>query len=135
MLIGEERLDEGQISKSERCRIAYFSQNIGEMKGKSALEEVVEADEEVNKMKLQLRDYEEKLSDPSLESDEMNKILEKMGNVQAHFEEIGGYDLENRAEEILTGLGIKPIDHHKKTEDFSGGWKMRIALAKVLSGY
>jgi ATP-binding cassette subfamily F protein 3 len=132
LLIGEDRLDEGQISKSERWRIAYFSQNVGEMKGKTALEEVVEADAEITHMKTQLREFEEKLCDPDLDPDEMNKILEKMGNVQAHFEEVGGYDLENRAEEVLTGLGISPVDHHKNTEDFSGGWKMRIALAKVL---
>ncbi|RLA62625.1 MAG: ABC transporter ATP-binding protein [Epsilonproteobacteria bacterium] len=132
LIIGEDRLDEGQISKSESWRIAYFSQNVGEMKGKTALEEVVEADAEITQMKSQLRVFEEKLCDPELDPDEMNKILERMGNVQARFEEVGGYDLENRAEEVLTGLGIYPEDHHKNTEDFSGGWKMRIALAKVL---
>jgi len=132
LIIGEDRLDEGQISKSDRWRIAYFSQNVGEMKGKTALEEVVEADAEITEMKSKLREYEEKLCDPELDPGEMNKILERMGNVQARFEEVGGYDLENRAEEVLTGLGIHPEDHHKNTGDFSGGWKMRIALAKVL---
>ncbi|TDJ08093.1 MAG: ABC-F family ATP-binding cassette domain-containing protein [Deltaproteobacteria bacterium] len=132
LIIGEDRLDEGQISKSERWRIAYFSQNVGEMQGKTALEEVVEADAEITHMKSKLREFEEQLCDPDLDPTEMNKILERMGNVQAHFEEVGGYDLENRAEEVLTGLGIEPEDHHKNTEDFSGGLKMRIALAKVL---
>jgi ATP-binding cassette subfamily F protein 3 len=132
MIIGEERPDEGQISRSEKFRISYFSQNVGEMKGKTALQEVVEADENIRKLKERLSEYEEKLCLPDLSDNEMNSILEKMGEAQTEFEKLGGYDLESRAEEILTGLGISPNDHHKKTEDFSGGWKMRIALAKVM---
>jgi ATP-binding cassette subfamily F protein 3 len=132
MIIGEERPDEGQISRSEKFRISYFSQNVGEMKGKTALQEVVEADENIRKLKERLSEYEEKLCLPDLADNEMNSILEKMGEAQTEFEKLGGYDLESRAEEILTGLGISPNDHHKKTEDFSGGWKMRIALAKVM---
>lgn len=132
MIIGEERIDEGQISWPDGLRIAYFSQNVGEMKGKSALQEVVEGDEKIAKMKAQLAEFEQKLCDPDLDPDEMNVILEKMGDVQTMFEKVGGYDLETRAEEILTGLGILPEDHHKPVQDFSGGWKMRIALAKVL---
>ncbi|MDB9787206.1 ATP-binding cassette domain-containing protein, partial [Bacteriovoracaceae bacterium] len=68
----------------------------------------------------------------NLDPDEMNTILEKMGNDQTEFEKLGGYDLESRVQEILTGLGILPADHEKDAGDFSGGWKMRIALAKVL---
>jgi ATP-binding cassette, subfamily F, member 3 len=132
MIIGEERPDEGQISRSEKFRISYFSQNVGEMKGNSALQEVVEADENIKKLKAKLSEYEEKLCLPDLSDNEMNSILEKMGEAQTEFEKLGGYDLESRAEEILTGLGISPKDHYKKTEDFSGGWKMRIALAKVM---
>ncbi|WP_372656012.1 ABC-F family ATP-binding cassette domain-containing protein [Halobacteriovorax sp.] len=132
MIIGEERPDEGQISIPDRLRISYFSQNVGEMRGRTALEEVVEGDEGISAMKVKLRSYEEQLCDPDLDPDEMNKILERMGEVQTDFEKVGGYDLESRAEEILSGLGIHAEDHHKKVEDFSGGWKMRIALAKVL---
>ncbi len=62
----------------------------------------------------------------------MNKVLEEMGEVQTEFEKLGGYELETNAQEILTGLGIGPDKHHRPVEDFSGGWKMRIALAKVL---
>ncbi|WP_417336515.1 ABC-F family ATP-binding cassette domain-containing protein [Halobacteriovorax marinus] len=132
MIIGEDRPDEGQISIPDKLRISYFSQSVGEMKGRTALEEVVEGDESIAKMKVKLREFEEKLCDPDLDPDEMNKILDRMGEVQTDFEKVGGYDLETRAEEILSGLGIHPEDHHKKVEDFSGGWKMRIALAKVL---
>lgn len=132
MIIKEDNPNEGQISFPEKKRLAYFSQNVSEMKGKTALEEVIGSDSEISAMQAKLREFEEKLVDPDLDPDEMNKILTKMGDVQTEFEKRGGYDLEYRAEEILTGLGIKPEDHHKKTEEFSGGWKMRIALAKVL---
>ena len=132
MIIGEEKVDEGQISFPERLKISYFSQNVGEMRGRTALEEVVEGDSSISRMKVMLREYEEALSRVDLGEEEMNNILGKMGDLQTEFEKVGGYDLENRAEEILTGLGIFPEDHHKTVEDFSGGWKMRIALAKVL---
>ena len=132
MIIGEDRVNEGQVSFPERLRMSYFSQNVGEMKGKTALQEVVEGDASIAEMKKKLREYEEALCNPDLGEDEMNNILVRMGDLQTNFEKVGGYDLENRAEEILTGLGILPADHYKKVEDFSGGWKMRIALAKVL---
>lgn len=132
MIIKEDSPNEGQISFPEKKRLAYFSQNVSEMKGKTALEEVISSDEEISGMQSKLRVYEAKLSDPNLDPDEMNKILVEMGDVQTEFEKRGGYDLEYRAEEILSGLGISAEDHHKKTEEFSGGWKMRIALAKVL---
>ncbi|MEE2743392.1 MAG: ABC-F family ATP-binding cassette domain-containing protein, partial [Bdellovibrionota bacterium] len=132
MIIGEDKIDEGQVSFPERLRMSYFSQNVGEMRGKTALQEVVEGDASIAEMKKKLGEYEVALCNPDLGEDEMNNILVKMGDLQTNFEKVGGYDLENRAEEILTGLGIFPVDHHKKVEDFSGGWKMRIALAKVL---
>jgi ATP-binding cassette subfamily F protein 3 len=133
MIIGEDRPDTGQISMPEKLRMAYFSQNVGEMKGKTALQEVVEGDEKIRVLQDKLREFENQLADcGDMSDDEMNSILMKMGDVQEEFEKRGGYDIESRSEEILTGLGITPIDHHKMVQDFSGGWKMRIALAKVL---
>jgi len=133
MIIGEDRPDSGQISMPEKLRMAYFSQSVGEMKGKTALQEVVEADEKIKELQEKLREFENQLADcENMSEDEMNNVLIKMGDVQTEFEKRGGYDLESRAEETLTGLGIFPVDHHKMVEDFSGGWKMRIALAKVL---
>lgn len=132
MIIGEESPDTGQISFPSQLKMAYFSQNVSEMKGKTALDEVVEGDEQVHKLKLVLKACEDKLSDPEISEDQMTKVLDEMGEAQTLFEKRGGYDLETRAEEILTGLGIAPIDHSKDVGLFSGGWKMRIALAKVL---
>ena len=133
IIVGEEEATTGQVSFPENLRLAYFSQNVGEMKGRTALQEVIEGDEAVKKLQVKLKEFEEQLTDCSqFSDDEMNQLLMEMGEVQTQFEKIGGYDLEARAEEILSGLGIMPKDHHKKVEDFSGGWKMRIALAKVL---
>lgn len=133
LITKEDKPDEGQVSIPETYRLAYFSQNVGEMKGKTALQEVVEGDSKVKILQEKLRGFEAQLADFEKYSDEqMNEILMKMGDVQTEFEKVGGYDLESRAEEILSGLGIMPAEHQKMVEDFSGGWKMRIALAKVL---
>lgn len=133
LIIKEDKPDTGQISFPKDMRLAYFSQNVGEMAGKTALQEVVEGDEKVAKLQKEIAGYEEQMADyESLSDDDMNDLMMKMGEAQTEFEKLGGYDLESRAEEVLTGLGIKPEDHHKDVKDFSGGWKMRIALAKVL---
>lgn len=133
MITGEENPDSGQISFPTKMRLAYFSQSVGEMAGKTALAEVVEGDQKVAVLMKELKIFEEKMCDfTSYSDDEMNKLLAEMGEVQTEFEKLGGYDLETRAEEILTGLGIVPADQSKMVEEFSGGWKMRIALAKVL---
>lgn len=133
IITGEEGVDGGTVSKSDRTVIGYFSQNIEEMKGRSALEEVKSAVGNITEMHARMQECETKLADPELDPDEMMKILEEYGELQAEFERLGGYDLESRAAEILTGLGIGPDDYHRPTENFSGGWKMRIALAKILA--
>lgn len=132
LLVGEERPLEGVISKPDRVVIGYFSQDVAEMKGRSVLQEVMLVSEEIHQIQNQLKFYEEKLCEP-LDEEEMNIILEKYGLLQSDFERLGGYDLESRASEILTGLGIGPEEFHRPTETFSGGWKMRIALAKILT--
>lgn len=133
IITGEEGVDGGTVSKSDKTVVGYFSQNIEEMKGRSALEEVKSSVGNITVMQSRMQEYEAKLCDPDLDPDEMNKILETYGELQGEFERLGGYDLESRAAEILTGLGIGPEDYHRPTESFSGGWKMRIALAKILA--
>lgn len=132
LIVGEEAPDEGQIAKSDRTVIGYFSQNIEEMQGRSALKEVMMINDRILQIQDQLKDYEAKLCEP-MDEDEMARILENYGELQSQFEQMGGYDLESRAAEVLTGLGIGPEDYHRPTESFSGGWKMRIALAKILT--
>jgi ATP-binding cassette, subfamily F, member 3 len=131
IITGEQGVDEGHVAKPERVVIGYFSQNIEEMKGRSVLDEVKSAAGNLPKIQEQLRDYEHKLSEP-MDEDEMTRVLEKYGELQAEFERLGGYDLDARAAEIITGLGFPPEDHGRDTGTYSGGWKMRIALAKIL---
>ena len=131
IITGEEGVDEGQVAKPERTVVGYFSQNIETMKGRSVIDEVKSAAGNAPKIQVQLSELESKLSEP-MDDDEMARVLEKYGELQAEFERLGGYDLDARAAEIITGLGIPPEDHGRDTGTFSGGWKMRIALAKIL---
>jgi ATP-binding cassette subfamily F protein 3 len=132
MIVGEEQPDKGAISIKNNVRIAYFSQDVGEMKGCSALQEVIDGNERVGELAKRLKSYEDRLCDPTLDPEEMECMLEKMGDEQIEFEKLGGFEIESNARTILTGLGIFPDEHDKPVEDFSSGWKMRIALAKVL---
>lgn len=132
LLIGEEQPEQGTIVVPKGEHLAYFSQKVGEMKGRSALEEVMAGNEPVILLEKKLREIEQALSNPNLDPQQMEVLLEEMGEVQSEYEKRGGYEIENDAKEILSGLGIAPKDHSKEVSLFSGGWKMRIALAKVL---
>lgn len=132
LLVGEEQPEQGTIVVPKEESLAYFSQKVGEMKGRSALEEVMSGNSRIVELEKRLRKIEQELSDSNLDPDQMNSLLEEMGEVQSEFEKKGGYEIENDAKYILTGLGIDPKDHDKEISLFSGGWKMRIALAKVL---
>lgn len=132
MIVGEEKCDDGQITYNNQLKISYFSQSVGEMKGRTALEEVISGHERVSNLSHLIKQLESKVCDSDLSAEEMEKTLEKLGDAQTDYEKLGGYKVESDAEEILTDLGIAPEDHSKMVEDFSGGWKMRIALAKVL---
>lgn len=134
IIMGEEGVEAGTISIPEKTVIGYFSQDIGEMSGCSALEEVMAGAGRITELGDSLKAMEKQLENAAeLSDDAMQTLLEKYGEVQADFEARGGYDLENRAKEILTGLGIGPDDYNRQVEHFSGGWKMRIMLAKILA--
>jgi ATP-binding cassette subfamily F protein 3 len=132
VIVGEEGVDEGSISKPDKVKIGYFSQDIEEMKGRSALEEVISAVGNIPALRERLQELEVKLCE-ELDEAEMIRVLDEYGEKQAEFERVGGYEIESRVSEILTGLGILPEDHQRLVESFSGGWKMRIELAKVLA--
>lgn len=131
ILAGEESVEEGEVSNSDKLVIGYFSQNLEEMYGRSALEEVKSALPRFEQVQKDLTRMEQKLSE-TLSDEEMAQTLERYGELQAEFENMGGYELEAKAAEILTGLGVGPEDYVRPVETFSGGWKMRIALAKIL---
>lgn len=131
ILMKEEGFDAGSITVPEKIRVAYFSQKIGEMKGRTVIEEVMSGSARASELASKMRELEVKLEN-DLDPDEMEKVLMDLGDYQTEFEKLGGYDLDTRAKEIVTGLGVMPYDHDRDVGLFSGGWRMRIALAKVL---
>ncbi len=132
LITGEEEADSGEISCSKKTVIGYFSQEVGEMAGRSALEETMSAMSQVMALAKEIKEMEAAMAQP-MSDDELATLLERYGNAQEEFEHRGGYDLETRAQTVLTGLGIGPDDYNRPVESFSGGWKMRIALAKILT--
>ncbi len=132
LITGEESPDKGDISCSNKTVIGYFSQDVGEMAGRSVLTEVMSAAGNIVELGKKISAMEQQMAEP-MEDDAMATLLEKYGECVELFEQRGGYDLEPRAQAILTGLGIGPEDFDTPVETFSGGWKMRIALAKILT--
>jgi len=132
LITGEEEADDGEISYSKKIKIGYFSQNVGDMSGRSALKEVMSAAADVILLGEQMKEMEAAMAEP-MDENAMEILLDKYGEAAEEFEHRGGYDLETRAQTVLTGLGIGPSDFTRPVESFSGGWKMRIALAKILT--
>jgi ATP-binding cassette subfamily F protein 3 len=135
LLNGDLTPESGEIAKPARWTIGYFSQDVGEMRGCSVLTEVKKSSRRVEDLAQQIQVFEGRLSkldtDP-LDDDAMAKLLEDYGEAQEEFERLGGYELDHRAQEILSGLGFSPMDWGRPVESFSGGWKMRVELAKIL---
>lgn len=132
LITGEEEADDGEISCSKKIKIGYFSQDVGEMSGGSALSEVMSAASDVVMLGEKMKEMEAAMAEP-MDDSAMEILLENYGDAAEEFENRGGYDLETRAQAVLTGLGIGPSDYTLPVESFSGGWKMRIALAKILT--
>ncbi|MFS8036855.1 ABC-F family ATP-binding cassette domain-containing protein [Xanthobacter sp. AM11] len=131
MITGSELPDEGQVSVDRGVTIGYFSQDVGEMAGRSSLSEVMDGAGPVSVVAAELKEIEAALGDPD-RADEMDALVERYGEVQARFEELGGYALEGRAAEVLAGLGFSQEMMDGDVGKLSGGWKMRVALARIL---
>ncbi len=131
IIAGEEKPDAGELSCDPGTVIGYFSQSVGEMSGRSALAEVLAGAGSLYEIGQQLADLEHRMSDPAAKP-LSDAEMEKYGELQSEFLHRDGYDLENRAESVLTGLGIGSDRFNEPVEHFSGGWKMRIALARIL---
>jgi ATP-binding cassette subfamily F protein 3 len=132
IITGEEEVDRGDITSAKKTTIGYFSQDVGDMAGRSALEEVMAGSAETMRLAGELAEMEAAMCEP-MEDDAMATLLERYGAAQEDFEHRGGYDLDTRARTVLTGLGIGPDRFDLPVESFSGGWKMRIALARILT--
>ncbi|MCM0081924.1 ATP-binding cassette domain-containing protein [Geomonas sp. Red32] len=132
IITGEEEVDSGEITVGKKTTIGYFSQDIGDMAGRSALEEVMAVSAETVRLAAELKEMEEQMG-TDISADEMEALLARYGEAMEEFEHRGGYDLDSRAKAVLTGLGIGPDRYHNPVESFSGGWRMRVALAGILT--
>jgi ATPase subunit of ABC transporter with duplicated ATPase domains len=131
MIKGEEQPDEGQVSVDRGVTIGYFSQDVGEMSGRSAVSEVMDGAGPVSIVASELKQLEADMGDPD-RADDMEAIIARYGEVQARFEELDGYALEGRAREVLAGLSFSQEMMEGDVGELSGGWKMRVALARIL---
>jgi ATPase subunit of ABC transporter with duplicated ATPase domains len=131
MISGQELPDEGQVSVDRGITIGYFSQDVGEMSGRSAVAEVMDGAGPVSVVAGELKELEAAMADPD-RADEMEEIIERYGEVQHRFEELDGYALDGRAREALSGLGFSQEMMEGDVGALSGGWKMRVALARIL---
>ena len=131
MIAGEELPDEGQVSTDRGITIGYFNQDVGEMSGRSAVAEVMNGAGPVSEVAAELRELEAAMADPD-KADQMEEIIARYGEVQHRFEELDGYALDGRAREALSGLGFSQEMMEGDVGKLSGGWKMRVALARIL---
>ncbi len=131
MITGQELPDEGQVSTDRGITIGYFSQDVGEMSGRSAVSEVMDGAGPVAAVASELKALEAAMADPD-RMDEMEEIIAQYGEVQHRFEELDGYALEGRAREVLAGLSFSQEMMDGDVGALSGGWKMRVALARIL---
>ncbi|MFL5371265.1 MAG: ABC-F family ATP-binding cassette domain-containing protein, partial [Myxococcales bacterium] len=129
--VQREHPDEGQVSVDRGVTIGYFDQDVGEMSGQSAVAAVMDGAGPVSEVAAELKQLEAAMADPE-RMDEMDKLVERFGVVQGRYEEMGGYALEGRAREILAGLSFTPEMMDGDVGALSGGWKMRVALARIL---
>jgi ATPase subunit of ABC transporter with duplicated ATPase domains len=131
MITREEQPDEGQVAVDRGITVGYFSQDVGEMAGRSAVAEVMDGAGPVSEVAAELKDLEAAMVDPG-RADDLEAILERYGEVQARYEELDGYSLEGRAREVLAGLGFSQDMMDGDVGGLSGGWKMRVALGRIL---
>ncbi len=131
LITGREQPDEGQVAADRGITIGYFSQDVGEMSGRSAVSEVMDGTGPVSVVAAELKELEAEMADPE-RADDLEAIIERYGEVQGRFEELGGYALEGRAREVLAGLSFSQEMMDGDVGALSGGWKMRVALARIL---
>ena len=131
MITGQEQPDEGQVLVDRGVSIGFFGQDVGEMAGRTPVAEVMDGAGDVSAVAAELAALEAAMADPE-QFDGLDAAIERFGEVQARFDELGGYALEGRAREVLAGLGFSQEMMEGDVGKLSGGWKMRVALARIL---
>jgi ATPase subunit of ABC transporter with duplicated ATPase domains len=133
MIVDEESPDEGEVSVPKKMTIGYFRQDVEEMQGRTVLDEAIAGSGRAGDLHHELESLQHAMEDPA-KADKMDTILERFGEVQEEYEHLGGYTLEAQAREVLAGLGFQDDQVDGDVGALSGGWKMRVALARVLLG-
>ena len=133
MITGEEGPDEGEVTVPRKLTIGYFRQDVEEMSGRSVLDEAIAGSGRVGDLHHELEELQHAMSDPA-QADDMDRILARFGEVQEEYDHLGGYALESQAREVLHGLGFDDERIDGDVGALSGGWKMRVAMARVLLG-
>ena len=133
MVVGEETPDEGEVSVPKKLTIGYFRQDVEEMAGRSVLDEAIAGSGRVGDLHHELESLQHDMGDPGKLND-LDRILARFGEVQEEYETLGGYSVESQAREVLHGLGFADDQIDGDVGALSGGWKMRVALARVLLG-
>ena len=132
MIVGEEHQDEGEVAVPKRLTIGYFRQDVEEMSGRSVLDEAIAGSGRVGDLHHELESLQHAMADEEAEG--MDTILARYGEVQEEYDHLGGYALESQAREVLHGLGFDDDRIDNDAGALSGGWKMRVAMARVLLG-
>ncbi len=133
MITGDEEPDEGEISVPKKLTIGYFRQDVEDMSGRSVLDEAIAGSGRVGSLHHELEALQHAMADPG-QADAMDRILARFGEVQEEYDHLGGYALEAQAREVLHGLGFDDERVDGDVGALSGGWKMRVAMARVLLG-
>jgi ATPase subunit of ABC transporter with duplicated ATPase domains len=129
LITGEEQADEGTIERPRRATIGYFRQDVGDLHGRTVLAETIAGAGEVGALGEELAELEHRMA---AGGDDLEATIARYGEVQARYQELGGYQVEARAQAILAGLGLDPDQVAGDVGRLSGGWKMRVALARIL---
>ena len=133
MIVGEDPPDEGDVALPKRLTVGYFKQDVSEMKGGVVLDEVIAGSGRAGELHHEIQRLEAEMSDPE-HADRMDEILQRYGEIQGEYQDRGGYELEARAREVLLGLGFPDEQIDGDVSALSGGWKMRVGMARVLLG-
>ena len=133
MIVGDEAPDDGEVTVPKKLTIGYFRQDVEEMSGRSVLDEAIAGSGRAGTLHHELEELQHAMADPA-RADDMDKILARFGEVQEEYDHLGGYALESQAREVLHGLGFDEDRIDGDVGALSGGWKMRVAMARVLLG-
>ncbi|MGC1515803.1 MAG: ABC-F family ATP-binding cassette domain-containing protein [Maribacter sp.] len=133
MLNRDMALDTGVIAVEKDIKIGFLRQDIDFVHGRTVLDEAYQAFEQIKALELKLEEINHQLAERTdYETESYSQLIIDLNDISHHYEILGGYNYQGETEKILLGLGFRREDFDKKTETFSGGWRMRIELAKLL---